>query len=70
MKNSNAWVPIPSEKLFTYLDIEFKANTFCDVCNTFLDDLKMIPYAYDNKNNDVYFITRCPYCGDIMYFKE
>ena len=42
MKNSNAWVPIPSEKLFTYLDIEFKANTFCDVCNTFLDDLKMI----------------------------
>ena len=64
------WELIPEEKINAYLDKDFKGNTLCLNCNKILNDLKMIPYAYEKENNDIIFITKCPHCGDIMYFRE
>ena len=39
----------------------------CCSCGEF-SKIKYFPYAYDKKNNEVYYVGLCPKCGDYIYF--
>ena len=45
------------------------SSTFCDHCEE-LVDITIIPYFYDEQENDVYFASLCPLCGGLIITKE
>ena len=63
------WIPIPEEKLKRYIEHILMCNTMCD-CGKLIEDCRAYPYAYDMKNNDVIFASKCLECGNIIYTRE
>ena len=66
MKN----VIIPEEKMKVYLKWckREKSSVFCS-CGKIVK-VELSPYFYDEENNDVYFASLCPECGELIITKE
>ena len=62
------WILIPEEKLSSYLDNFPMSTVICD-CGE-LNTSMYIPYAYDEENNDVIYVSKCKKCGKILYTRE
>ena len=43
-----------------------KNGFICCSCGEF-SEAKYFPYAFDKKNNTVYYVGICPICGDYFY---
>ena len=70
-------VIIPEEKLAAYIkycqqknNSQDKAQCYCPACNSIVDEGPLFPYFYDEENNDVYFASLCPKCGEVLICKE
>ena len=61
---------IPEKKLKSYIDLNLKASTFCEGCNKLIENAPIYPYGYDEEENDVYFVGKCPNCGELFFIKE
>lgn len=68
-------VKIPMKRYEDYLKYSLnklqkkdKVSFMCD-CGKMVENY-LFPYAYDRKNNDVYFATICPLCNKLSLFKE
>lgn len=59
---------IPLDKLPFYMELH-TSEYFCEHCHKQNESI-LIPYAYDEENNDVIFVGKCNYCGTINLFKE
>ena len=61
---------IPEDKMKQYLDwCKDKTSTvLCDCGKTV--KVTLTPYYYDEENNDVYFASLCPECGELIITKE
>ena len=59
-------VPIPDEKLKHYLNTS-KSLVCCD-CG--IQEVEWYPYAYDPEENDIWFVGKCPNCGELCFSKE
>lgn len=62
---------IPEDKLRRYIafaSLEKKTSILCD-CGEVVE-CQIFPYAYDEENNDVYFASICPKCGELLITKE
>lgn len=62
---------IPEDKMRRYLNYckDKKVNVLCDCCNKAVE-VSITPYFYDKQENDVYFASLCPECGDLLVIKE
>jgi hypothetical protein len=63
---------IPEEKMKVYLkwckEQKSSSETFCD-CGKIVK-IELTPYFYDEENNDVYFASICPNCGELIIIEE
>lgn len=61
---------IPEDKMKQYLQWckNKTSNVVCDCGN--IVEVNITPYFYDEKNNDVYFASLCPKCGELLITKE
>jgi len=64
-------VVIPEDKMKRYMEwCKGKTSTvFCCDCKK-LVEITLTPYYYDEENNDVYFVSLCPECGELIITKE
>ena len=62
---------IPEDKMKTYMAwCKDKTSTTC-CCNCGkIVEVSLTPYYYDDENNDVYFASLCPKCGELIIVKE
>lgn len=63
-------VVIPEKKMQSY--IKYCKNTSCNVmcdCGKCVK-VNVVPYFYDEDENDIYFASVCPNCGDLIITKE
>ena len=63
-------VVIPEDKMKRYIEYcKCKTSTvICDCGN--IVEVSLTPYFYDNKQNDMYFASICPKCGELIIIKE
>lgn len=62
---------IPQEKYKHYLTNCLKqppSKVICE-CGKIVN-VKYYPYCYDEENNDVYFGSICPQCGELIITRE
>lgn len=64
-------VVIPEDKMRQYLEwCKGKTSTIlCSGCGKVVE-VTLTPYYYDEENNDVYFASLCPECGELIITKE
>jgi hypothetical protein len=63
-------VVIPTEKMKQYMKwCQYKTSTVACDCGKIVE-VKLIPYYYDEEENDVYFASLCPECGELIITKE
>jgi hypothetical protein len=64
---------IPEEKMPHYIKYcnskEKESTVFCDICKKIVG-IKQYPNFYDAEENDVYFASVCPECGEFIITKE
>ena len=63
-------VVIPEKKMQSY--IKYCKNTSCTImcdCGKCVK-VNVVPYFYDEDENDIYFASVCPNCGDLIITKE
>ena len=63
---------IQAKKMKKYLEWckkQLPSTTICDNCNKMVK-IETTPYFYDEENNDVYFASLCPECGELIITKE
>jgi hypothetical protein len=61
---------IPKEKMKQYMKW-CQNETSTVVCNCGkIVEVKLTPYFYDEEENDVYFASLCPKCGELIITKE
>ena len=61
---------IPEEKIKSYLKYS-KDKTISVICSCGkIVEVPFVPYYYDEENNDVYFTSLCPECGELIITKE
>lgn len=63
---------IPEEKMTHYIkycNTKKESTVFCDICKKIVE-IKQYPYFYDAEENDVYFASVCPECGEFIITKE
>ena len=61
---------IPEDKMKTYLNY-CKNNSVTVACSCGeIVDVTITPYYYDEEENDVYFASLCPKCGELIIIKE
>lgn len=61
---------IPKGKLKAYM-AWYKDKTITVGCNCGKTvEVSFIPYYYDEKENDIYFASLCPECGELIITKE
>jgi len=61
---------IPEEKMKSYLKYS-KDKTVSVMCSCGKTvEVAFVPYYYDEENNDVYFASICPECGELIITKE
>lgn len=62
---------IPEEKMKEYIKycIHHDNSTVICSCGSMVD-VEYFPYYYDKENNDVYFASVCPVCGELIITKE
>jgi len=62
---------IPKEKMKQYMKwCQNETSTaVCSYCGKIVE-VKLTPYFYDEEENDVYFASLCPKCGEIIITKE
>lgn len=64
-------VIIPPKKMAEYikwLENNEECTTICSCGSVVI--VKIFPYYYDEENNDVYFASVCPRCGELILTKE
>lgn len=63
-------VVIPEKKMQSYLKYckDNPCTVICDCENVV--KVNITPYFYDEENNDVYFASICPICGELIIVKE
>jgi hypothetical protein len=59
-------IPIPNDKLKHYL----KTSKSLVCCDCGIQEVEWYPYAYDPEENDVWFVGKCPNCGELCFSKE
>lgn len=61
---------LPEEKMKAYLKYlkGKKSSSLCD-CGKVVE-IERSPYYYDEQENDVYFASICPNCGELIITKE
>lgn len=61
---------IPKEKMKQYMKWcqGVTSSVICD-CGKIVE-VKLTPYFYDEEENDVYFASLCPKCGELIITKE
>lgn len=60
---------IPKHLLKKLLDNVITKNTtlaYCENCKNIVD-IDMIPYAYDNKTNNVICVGKCTHCNELIF---
>jgi hypothetical protein len=63
-------VIIPEEKMKRYLKYcQGETSIVACTCGKVVE-ITMSPYFYDEENNDVYFASLCPECGELLISKE
>lgn len=64
-------VVIPEDKMKQYMKwCKGKTSTIlCSDCGKVVE-VTLTPYYYDDENNDVYFASLCPECGELIITKE
>lgn len=62
---------IPEDRIAPYLKYckDNPVTTICSTCEK-LVEINLSPYFYDKDENDVYFASVCPNCGDLIIIKE
>lgn len=68
-----AQVILPEAKMARYIKYclnKEDETCQCPACNKIVGGVRSFPYYYDDENNDVYFASRCPECGELMISKE
>ncbi len=60
---------IPEDKMKRYLGW-CKDKTSTVFCGGKIVKVTLTPYYYDEENNDVYFASLCPECGELIIIKE
>lgn len=61
---------IPEDKMKRYLAwCKGKASTVICDCGKIVE-VSLTPYYYDEDENDVYFSSLCPECGELIITKE
>lgn len=61
---------IPEEKMKLYMEwCKGKSSTVFCVCGKAVE-ISLTPYFYDDEENDVYFASLCPECGELIITKE
>jgi hypothetical protein len=61
---------IPEDKMKRYMEwCKGKTSTVLCDCGK-LVEITLTPYCYDEKENDVYFASLCPKCGELIITKE
>lgn len=62
---------IPEKKMIDYIKYcsGKKNHVMCCFCD-FRGDVQIVPYYFDETENDVYFASVCPKCGKLMLIKE
>ena len=71
MKDKEKHMSVLSEqKMKTYLEYfkDKKFSIFCD-CGKIVE-VELVPYYYDEEENDVYLASICPNCGNLIITKE
>ena len=66
-------VPLQEERMVCYINYCLRREDdecHCPTCGKYVTGLRLFPYYYDRKNNDVYFASVCPECGKIIISKE
>jgi len=64
---------LPESKMQAYIKYcneKSPGNIFCDKCNKVVTIEHQYPYFYDKDENDVYFASICPECGELFITKE
>ena len=61
---------IPKNKMKRYMAWcqDTTPTVFCN-CGKIVE-VSLTPYYYDEKENDVYFASLCPECGELIITKE
>ena len=63
-------VVIPEDKMKRYMEwCKGKTPTILCDCGQIVK-VTLTPYYYDEENNDVYFASLCPECGELIITKE
>ena len=63
-------VVVPTEKMKQYMKwCQGKTSTMICDCGKIVE-VKLTPYYYDKEENDVYFASLCPECGELIITKE
>lgn len=63
-------VVIPEDKMKRYLKwCQGKKSTVVCDCGKIVE-VKLTPYFYNEEENDVYFASLCPKCGELIITKE
>ena len=63
-------VVIPEDKMKRYLKwCQGKKSTVVCDCGKIVE-VKLTPYFYNEEENDVYFVSLCPKCGELIITKE
>ena len=61
---------IPEDKMKRYMEwCKGKTSTVLCGCGKTVE-VTLTPYYYDKENNDVYFASLCPECGELIITKE
>ena len=63
-------VVVPKETMKRYMKwCQGKTSTVACDCGKIVE-VKLTPYYYDKEENDVYFASLCPECGELIIVKE
>lgn len=66
-------IPLSEERMARYIAYclgREDDDCNCPTCGKHVTGLRLFPYYYDRKDNDVYFASICPECGKIIISKE
>lgn len=63
------WKLIPEDRLSDCLTRQYSSTIVCE-CEHINDNIKGIPYAFDEVNKDVIYAYKCQKCGKILYVRD